>query len=220
MSFSLIKDLVEKVEQFSKESPGAESLPDFAAWLHAQTAMQDVPVHHPALGPGETIESVIGKLVVYMNRYAKAYAKKAMQGLPISSADEFVFLIYLHLRGQAGKMELIQAVRMEKTTGMEILRRLAKAGFVESSPNEVDKRGKMLSLTPLGREALMAAYGPLGEVAGLIAGNLNEVEKRQLLRLLLKLEDFHEPLQHKLRKSDWKKLREEVQPTSPFFTNK
>ena len=207
MNFSFVKQLIEAAETFSQQHPGKADMAHFAQWLYAQThENEDVPEVLPNAAPGETLDSVISKLLIFLNRYAKMYMKKALEDTQLSSPDEFVFLIYLLNLGSATKMELIEAARLEKPTGMEILRRLLAMGFVEQRVHKTDKRSKSLSLTPAGQAALFSSFEKMGKVSEIVSGNLSVPEKMQLLRLLQQLEDFHRPIRESFKNATWDEL--------------
>jgi len=207
MNFSFIKQLIEAAEAFGQQHPGSADMAHFAQWLHAQTfENQTFPEVLPNAVPGETLDSVISKLLIFLNRYAKMYMKKALEDTQLSSPDEFVFLIYLLESGSATKMELIEAARMEKPTGMEILRRLLGLGYIEQREHDTDKRSKSLSLTPAGQAALFSSFEKMGKVSEIVTGKLSIPEKMQLLRLLQQLEDFHRPIRESFKNATWEEL--------------
>lgn len=206
MDVQFIKNLLDEADQFSRETPGKTAdLAAFGAWLQRRhTPARKAPAGPP--GSGETTESVIGKLLVFLNRYAKAYSKKLLEGSALGSSDEFVFLIYLLNRGKTTKTELIEAARLEKPTGMEIMRRLLQLGFIAQEDHETDKRSRNIQLTDAGRAALFECLGRFDQLAHLLSGNLDDAEKTELLRLLQKLEDFHLPLRTEHRHATWEEL--------------
>lgn len=206
MDVQFIKNLLDEADQFSREMPGKTAdIAAFGAWLQRRhTPTRKAPAVPPS--GGETTESVIGKLLVFLNRYAKSYTKKLLEGSALGSSDEFVFLIYLLNRGKTTKTELIEAARLEKPTGMEIMRRLLQLGFIAQEDHETDKRSRNIRLTDAGRAALFERLGRFDQLAHLLSGNLDDAEKTELLRLLQKLEDFHLPLRTEHRHATWEEL--------------
>ena len=219
MDIQFIKKLLDEADRFSKETGGEADLARFGAWLQGQRR----PAHKSAALPaapvsgGETTESRIGKLLVFLNRYAKAYTKKLLEGSMLSSSDEFVFLISLLNYGKMTKTELIEASRLEKPTGMEVLRRLLALGLVAQEGHDTDKRSKNIQLTEAGREALFACLARFDQLALLLSGNLDDAEKNELLRLLQKLEDFHLPLHTMRRGATWADVLRQGGMASPSF---
>ncbi len=195
MDIQSIKNLLDELDAYSKETPGEVDFAAFGAWLQrryssARRAFSPPPDAFVA----ETTESIIAKYIVFLNRYAKGYVKKLLDGSPLGSLDEFVFLIRLLRAEKATKTELIEQLRLEKPTGTEVLRRLLQLGFLVEEGHESDKRSKNLRLTELGKTELFKVLGRFRQFSALLTGNLEDAEKTELLRLLQKLEDFHLPL--------------------------
>jgi DNA-binding MarR family transcriptional regulator len=138
-------------------------------------------------------------MIAYLYRYSRSYSKKSLEHSPLVTADDFAYLAVLNARGSLTKTELIELNIHEKTTGIEIIKRLLNSGLVEQRDDETDKRSKRLTLTDRGRGVLFASFPGMGQVATLTAGNLSESEKMQLLYLLNKLHLFHNAIHKECR---------------------
>jgi DNA-binding MarR family transcriptional regulator len=148
----------------------------------------------PAFG-GENLGTVIGKYVGLLNRYLKNYVKIALENSNFYSIDDFTYLgTLLNAQMQARQMsktELISEHVHEKTTGIEILKRLQKNNFITEQTHPEDKRKKQLLLTPEGRQAFFLHVERMQKVGTLLGKGLAQAEKKQLIYLLQKLHDFH-----------------------------
>jgi DNA-binding MarR family transcriptional regulator len=140
--------------------------------------------------PG-SIDTSIAQMVIFMNRYAKQYTKKALKDSEIKTIDEFSYLSMLLTFGQLSKIELINKNMQEKTTGMETIKRLLKNELMAQSDNPKDKRSQLLSLTEKGKVILFSVFENMHLVSKIISGNLLDVEKIQLAYLLKKLDNYH-----------------------------
>lgn len=200
----LVQDLIQYVSVYPGSSNQEEQgqLGDFLKWaISAHEAHhQMVPERelrgeltenavNPAIGESEEVE--ISRLVVCMYRYAKSYMKIALEGQTLQTADEFAYLATLLTRQGMGKSELIQMNIQEKTTGMEIIRRLLVSGLIYQYDNPEDKRSKCVALTDAGRRAFFESLGKMYNVSMVVGGNLNSAEKKTLLNLLRKLDHHH-----------------------------
>jgi DNA-binding MarR family transcriptional regulator len=136
-------------------------------------------------------ETKISVLIGRMGRFAKFYAKKALNQQPVSTIDEFTFLASIRRAGMPTKTEVCVDNITELTTGTEILRRMIQAGFVEEFQDTFDRRVKRLRLTAAGTDVLLASFERLREVAQIVVGKLSEEKQRQLLEILNDLDDFH-----------------------------
>ncbi|MBD0258055.1 MAG: MarR family transcriptional regulator, partial [Cytophagales bacterium] len=202
--YELVKQAILLIEQFEQETtrPEAQNLVNFAAWLNQTLLGKKIGDPSRAtqmMTAHETVDSVLSKMIAYLYRYSRSYSKKMLEQSPLVTADDFTYLALLNARGSMTKTELIDLNIHEKTTGIEIIKRLLKNGLVEQRDDEADKRSKRLTLTARGRGVLFASFPGMGQVATLTAGNLSESEKMQLLYLLNKLHLFHNAIHKESR---------------------
>ena len=130
-------------------------------------------------------------LITFMYRYAKAYIKKALAKAPIQTPDEFAFLITLLSFESLTKTELIQKQIMEKSSGIEVIKRLKNLGLIEQFADQKDKRSIRVRITPLGKTTIYTLLPEISKVSQIVIGNLNEREINQLTYLLKKLDYWH-----------------------------
>ncbi|MBD1365100.1 winged helix DNA-binding protein [Mucilaginibacter sp. ZT4R22] len=201
-SYRLIHQLLHLVEKLESETPDRElTLQDFAGFLVSEHAVQTgAPANSDMrFGSEEPVaqdiafqlDNNIGRLVVYMSRYAKFYIKKALEGTPLQTAEDFTCLAILLTHPNLSKKELISYNLQEKTSGTEVIRRLISAGLVNQADDENDKRGKRISITNEGRELLYRVFVDMSYVGRIVTGDLSEEEKLTLNYLLQRLENFH-----------------------------
>lgn len=136
-------------------------------------------------------EESIAILVAYLYRYAKVYVKKALEGSVLQSIDDFSYLIILLTHESLSKTELITKSVHEKTSGMEIIKRLVRLGLMTQYDDAHDKRSQRVAISPMGRGVLFAVLDRMGNVSTLMSGNLSDAEKNTLIHLLKKLDHFH-----------------------------
>ena len=201
MNYKLIKDILSLAEKFDSESnPGLypKDIDGFKKWLcNEQSPTQNLeiyPQHWEGKENGRSPESVISTLLVHLNRYAKTYSKSAIANSDFRTQEEFIYLINLKSFGCMTKMELIKKNVQEKSAGILIINRLILHGWIEQINSERDKRSKVLKITPKGIELLEKQMSKIRTATKIVAGNLNATEKIELIRLLDKLEQFHQPI--------------------------
>lgn len=206
MNFQLIKDVVELIEEFEKENlcNSNVSIDDFKSWivLNHQENITNNP-NWVGKENKRSPESVISTLIVHMNRYAKSYSKSAILGSDFSSQEDFIYLINLKAFGEMKKMDLIKKNVHEKPVGMQIINRLIAKDWVHQSSSPTDKRSKVIKITEKGREVLENQMDKIRQATELVAGNLTYDEKMDLIRLLNKLEDFHQSIYEKNIESEY-----------------
>lgn len=202
MDYNLIKEVLDLIEAYEVESReyGAEKLciDNFKKWVAFNYKLEtlDVP-DWEGKEKGRSPESVINTLIVHMNRYARAYSKAAIHGSDFSTQEDFIYLINLKAFGEMTKMELIKKNVQEKPAGMQIINRLIAHQWVSQKPSEIDRRSKVISITPKGEGALEKQMDKIRQATQIVTGNLTEAEKMELIRLLTKLNDFHLPIYEK-----------------------
>jgi DNA-binding MarR family transcriptional regulator len=157
---------------------------------------------------GTRSDSELSVLITLLYKYAKNYIRKAMANSVLQTPDEFGFLIVLITFPSLTKMELIQKNVMEKTSGMEVIRRLIRYGLVEQFDDEQDKRSQRVRITEKGKVVVYQLLPEMQKVGEVVGGDLNESEKLSLLYLLKKLDHFHHDLYTKTKQSNWDEVTE------------
>lgn len=196
MDYNLLRDIIKLIEHFDNSNLNNKYQPNlngFKDWICEENAnkVSSLEVEWDNKDKGRSIDSLINTLVLHISRYAKNYSKQAIVGSEFSTQEEFIYLINLEAYGQMTKMDLIKRNIHEKPTGMLIINRLIEKGWVEQKNSTVDKRNKILNITPKGLSVLHAQMGKIREATGLVVGDLTHKEKIELVRILNKLNDFH-----------------------------
>jgi len=202
MNYELVRNVIQLLEEFEQSNAESTYTCDIEGFKHwvSVTSLTSGVNHEPnweSKENGRSAESVISTLLVHLNRYAKTYSKSAMLDSPFSTQEEFIYLINLKAFGAMGKMELIKMNIQDKPTGIQIINRLIKHGWVSQTDSIHDKRSKVIELTELGEETLNAHMSKIRQATLIVSGNLSEAEKLQLIALLSKLTDFHQSIFNK-----------------------
>lgn len=197
MKYQIITDIIEKAEnfyqQYGREPVNSEELIRWAySSLAEHTSLRSIQTIE--VSDSDTQESVIARLVSLTYRYAKHYVRKALEDSPLTSVDDFSYMAPLVFRPYLTKTELIDMNIHEKTTGIEIIKRLVARQIIQEMPNPADGRSKILQITPTGKNVFFAVTRTMLMASDIIAGNLSFEEKQTLITLLQKLHVFHEPL--------------------------
>ncbi len=198
MNYGLIKDVLDLVQEFEIETNNNNhfetSIEGFKNWISTNN---NTVVNEPdweGKENGRSAESVINTLIVHMNRYAKSYSKSAIVGSDFSTQEDFIYLINLKAFGEMSKMDLIKKNVHEKPVGMQIINRLINQGWIEQRNSKIDKRSKVISISETGLQALENLMDKIRQATSIVTGNLSQNEKMELIRLLHKLDDFHQPI--------------------------
>lgn len=207
MKYELLQTLLPYLEEYERTYPQQAHTQHFGVWLARRAAEEEqVATRSETAAATPDTSSRIQHLLVFLNRYARGYAKKALDGSVLGGIDEYVYLTVLSETGGLTKSELIYRNRHEKPTGMEIIRRLLTAGLVVQSDDPDDRRSKQLRITEAGRAALEKVGVRMNLVREITTGNLNSAEKLLLLQILEKLESFHQLLLARTRGGDFEEM--------------
>ncbi|MEL7270120.1 MAG: winged helix DNA-binding protein [Bacteroidota bacterium] len=194
-SFELVKTLILHVEEFrNQESSTSGDLNAFVLWLQAKMDTSPEIEEETLSITGHSIEAELAAYVGRLSRYSNTYIKMALNQTSFATDMEFTFTAILNRAGAVGKTDLIRMMAFDKSSGMGVIRRLLEKSLIKEYPNPQDKRGKVLRLTEKGKKAITEAYQKVPLAANLISSNLKMNEKRHLLFLLKKLDDFHYPI--------------------------
>jgi DNA-binding MarR family transcriptional regulator len=225
-SYKLIHQLIDLVAELEAENQGKDvTLQDFTGFLlnKAGDPAASEPNNEVRFGASDSsaldiayqLDNNIGRLFVFMSRYAKSYIKKALEGTPLQTAEDFTALAILLTHTHLSKTELISHNLQEKTSGTEVIRRLIAYGLVRQWDDLKDKRSKHIAITDEGKALLFQVFVQTNYVGKVITGKLTVAEKFTLQHLLKKLEDFHlEQYERKtiLSKGDLKIVAEGLHP--------
>ncbi|WP_313216124.1 helix-turn-helix domain-containing protein [Soonwooa sp.] len=212
MNYGLIKDVLDLVQEFDSQNEGSKSyetsVDGFKDWISSTTKTISTELDWEGKENGRSAESVINTLIVHLNRYAKSYSKSAIFGSNFSTQEDFTYLINLKAFGEMSKMDLIKKNVHEKPTGMQIINRLINQGWIEQRKSKTDKRSKVISISETGLQALGNQMDKIRKATSIVTGNLSQNEKMELIRLLNKLDNFHQQIYD--RNIDTENLLEEA----------
>ncbi|QAA80903.1 MarR family transcriptional regulator [Aequorivita sp. H23M31] len=214
MKYDLINEVLKLVQEFERQIQNgfqySNDVEGFKEWIAVSVNSTKAKIEPAweAKEYGRSPESVINTLIVHMNRYARSYSKAAIYDSDFSTQEDFIYLINLKAFGAMTKMELIKKNVHEKSVGIQIINRLIKQGWVVQTDSKQDKRSKLVAITKKGLKALENLMDKVRKASEIVVGDLNHDEKMELIRLLNKLNDFHNPIY--LKNLDSSELLDEV----------
>ncbi len=202
MNYSLLKDIIsltEKFEAANNTNNYSHNLDGFKSWFTNELQSENTMpvVEWEGKKEGRSPESVINTLINHLSNYAKNYSKAAIADSDFSTQEEFIYLINLKAFGSMGKTKLIRKNIHDKPLGMQIIKRLLQQGWVKQEDSKTDKRSKVVSITPEGLIALENQMDKIRIASQIVTGDLTQHEKMELIRLLNKLDAFHNPIYKK-----------------------
>lgn len=194
--YDLIKFFIDKIEAYEQEQKGhnALSVEGFNDWMFQQFLNnKNVPKKETELkhAQGNEKDINLSVLIGTLYRYVKHYSKKVFESSQVQTIDEFTYLAVLMNYGDMTKSALISYNVHEKTTGMEIIRRLIKYEFITQTDDFRDKRSQIIGITEMGKIEIFKLFREMSKVSTIVTGDLSSQEKMVLSYLLEKLDLFH-----------------------------
>ncbi|WDF45121.1 MarR family transcriptional regulator [Chryseobacterium sp. KACC 21268] len=147
-------------------------------------------------------ENEICKQILLLSRYSKLLIRKGLSDFPNLANEEFTYLYRLKDEPDLTKIQLIEKNGHEKQTGTQIIKRLLEAGFLEEKNDQDDKRSKRLNLTKKGEETFHQSVANVNQTSKILSGTLSDDEKKELLKILKKLNEFHSHLYAEYKNSE------------------
>ncbi|WP_350286937.1 winged helix DNA-binding protein [uncultured Croceitalea sp.] len=189
----LIKYLVDSAIAYDSDHASNElDVRSFASWLLQQQKVSPTEgiLNQDVFDIDQELTAQLGR----MGRYVHSYLKIALDKTPFITDMDFAFTAILHQYGPLSKSALIKEMVYEKSSGMEVIKRLLRLNLIEQYPNPEDKRSKLLKLTESGFKAIYEAYSAAGIAAKIAAGPLLDSEKFILFDTIKKLDFFHKKI--------------------------
>jgi DNA-binding MarR family transcriptional regulator len=198
-TFKLINELMVLVEEF-RESGGEDkiTLELFLLWLNRKVLLNNRILTHIdpdenkfQLQHGPRVNVKLSLLLHELSKHFKMYSKKVLMDSDLVNMDGHNFLSSLYRTNSMRKMELIKSNYMETPTGIEIINRLLRKGFIEEFDDPEDKRSKRVKITYNGKAKYQETLPYILKVINIMAGRLDNEKKLLLVSLLDELNNFH-----------------------------
>ncbi|MDR6804882.1 DNA-binding MarR family transcriptional regulator [Dyadobacter sp. BE34] len=135
--------------------------------------------------------STVAKLIGRLGAMLTTYSKLALKEDEEVELDWFYCLNAIFHQGEARKIDIITYNFLEQTTGIDMLNRLRKAGYISERADPSDKRAKLVQLTAEGKQLLFRLYERLYLPAYLLFGGMSKVDSHLMVNLLGPIEQKH-----------------------------
>lgn len=191
ISFKILQELIGLLDTFEKDAPEKAKLEDFVLWLNSELFEKTNKIEETDIQQNSVLDMELTHLLIMQNKHFKNYSKQALKNSKISTTDDFSFLYHLSVTESFRKMELINLHQLEAPSGIEVLKRLLKADFIEEFDDIEDKRAKRIKITQKGRDELSNSMKNMQKAFEIMPVNFDLNQKIQFLSLLTKMNDFH-----------------------------
>ncbi len=138
--------------------------------------------------PGALIFSVFNEIGI-INQLATARFARALA--PDLNPSEFSVLNhFVRLPGEKSPTRLAKAFQMTKPSMTAILGKLDRKGYVTITGHDTDRRRKVVSITPSGKEARNRGIRAMAPLAETVMQNLDFADLENVLPTLQALREF------------------------------
>ncbi len=117
---------------------------------------------------------------------------------------QFGFLTVLYEEGELDQISLSAAVGVDRTSGADVIKRLARRELLTRMPSTVDRRAKVVRITPAGHELVEQIFPCMVRSQERFIAPLSAAEQAQLNALLTRLIEANDSASRApLRKDVW-----------------
>lgn len=131
-------------------------------------------------------EQIGFRLRLALQRHTAIFFSHMNVGL---TQTQYAVLARLWEHGESSQNELGRSAAIDSATIWGVVQRLQTAGLVKTKAHPSDKRRRMVSLTPLGRDTVDAAIAKAQRSNEETLAPLTATERKTLVSLLSKLSD-------------------------------
>lgn len=223
MNYQLLKDLLPLLESYAQAAGNDietnQSVNGFLNWAinmkkdEPSSAIEEPKLRQPVefgYSPMENIPILIPRLATLIYRYVRMYIKKTLEGMPISTPEEFAILATAFQEPGKSKSHLFEKSALDKPTGHDIINRLIKDGLLVQRASEDDKRSKAIFISAEGEALMWMMVQRMQPLQQIVIGDLDGQEQLMLFNLLQRLHLFHHPIYESHRDNDWAVLQAAV----------
>ncbi|MGD1843153.1 MAG: MarR family winged helix-turn-helix transcriptional regulator [Thermonemataceae bacterium] len=183
--------LLEYYEEFKKAHPD-QGLEVFGEWLRQRfIAEEDFLTREQDVNEAG-LEVMLSYLLGGIIGYYENWVKLAYEDLPLRSMGDFGILMAVESMGNPSKKQVVLANTQEPSTCIEAIKRLVRAGILEETIDQQDRRIKRVSISKEGQAMMKTLEVKMQNLSYLLVGNLSPLEIRSLIPAFKKLFAFHE----------------------------
>jgi len=180
-------DLINHWAVFEKGHPDAEML-DFCRYMLVKEREyeEDQGFLGGAIPPD--LHSKFAKLIGRITKIHASLSLPVLKEHGISGFEDFAFLNSVYKLEQPRKTDVINTNFIELSSGLLIIDRLKKNGWVSEKSDEVDKRSKRLSILPEGKKVLELVYKRMAELNQQCFGDIPDDDIMLCIQLIAPVE--------------------------------
>ena len=186
-----VVELITAWADYESKNPAA-SVAEFCSHylLNSKGLIDDSPVEAATSGSNAQLASLINQL----NAIHVIYAKAVLKEIPGIELEWFYFMKEIDQQKEARKSDVVSAVFFEQSTGIDIINRIKKAGLILERNDPMDKRARLVKLSPQGEKILLSLHKLLSKADHMLYQDLAGSNKKMLINILSDTEKKHNTL--------------------------
>lgn len=181
--------LIAAWEDYAQKNSGA-SATEFCMYFLAKESNTEL---FSGLTPPD-LDTVFAKLIGRLAGMHTVYSKIALQEMPGFELEWFYFLNAVYQLKEVKKTQVIQYNFTEQTTGIDILNKLNRLGYISERTDPDDRRAKLVRITREGEKALAALYRLLYKPTLLMYNGIDHKDKQVVINILKDAEHKHQEI--------------------------
>jgi predicted transcriptional regulator len=160
-------ELVNEWAVYEAKNPKA-SIDDFCKYRLTlnKELTTDKKLFNGLLPPNQN--TILSKLVYRIARLNRNFSELALKNVDIKQLEDFIFLSTIANLKNPKKTDVIYSDVTELSTGLLILERLKKQGYILEKGDVDDKRSKRVSITKKGEKILLECYAHLQRASEMV----------------------------------------------------
>ncbi|RQO71946.1 hypothetical protein DBR43_12040 [Pedobacter sp. KBW06] len=192
MSMKPVVELITAWADYESKNPAA-SVADFCS--HYLLNSKGLPIGEtPVEATISDADAQLSGLINQLNAIHVIYAKAVLKEMPGIELEWFYFMKEIDRQKEARKSDVVSAVFFEQSTGIDILNRIKKAGLIQERNDPMDKRARLVKLSPQGEKILISLHQLLSKADHMLYQDLAGPNKKMLINLLSDTEKKHNAL--------------------------
>jgi len=122
------------------------------------------------------------------------YMRIALKGTSMPSIESLMVCAALNALGESSKTDVINYSMFEVSTGMDMIKRLVKAGFINQRTDPRDKRSRLLTISDEGKKVLFQCFKKSTLARDILLHGVTEDDKKLVSRILFPIQEKHAKL--------------------------
>lgn len=132
----------------------------------------------------QSILPQLGKTVKFLQLYIEDQLADA--GIPLTKL-QFIFLKIIDSNKDQPQSSLAELAGRDKTTFTRNINTLERKGLVTRTPSPIDKRNKLVNITPMGKEYILKSNPIIQKIISEIEEDITDDERKSFTQTLTKI---------------------------------